>query len=48
VGQSVLTPVLALRDGSLACEAVSLDVLAEHIGTPAYVYSSSSIREQFA
>jgi diaminopimelate decarboxylase len=47
VGQSVLTPVLALRDGALACEGVPLDTLAEAIGTPAYVYSSSAIREQF-
>lgn len=47
MGQSVLTPVLALRDGALACEGVPLDTLAEAIGTPAYVYSSSAIREQF-
>src|SRR5688500_12500905 len=39
--------MLALRDGALACEGVSLDVLAETVGTPAYVYSSSSVREQF-
>jgi diaminopimelate decarboxylase len=39
--------VLALRDGALACEGVPLDTLAEAIGTPAYVYSSSAIREQF-
>jgi diaminopimelate decarboxylase len=49
VGQSVLTPnsAVSLRDGTLACEGVQLDALAEHVGTPAYVYSSSSIREQF-
>ena len=45
--QSLLSPVLALRDGTLACEGVSLALLAESVGTPAYVYSSASIREQF-
>ena len=45
--QSLLSPVLALRDGTLACEGVSLAQLAESVGTPAYVYSSASIREQF-
>jgi diaminopimelate decarboxylase len=39
--------VLSLRDGTLACEGVALDKLAEAIGTPAYVYSSAAIREQF-
>ena len=47
MGQSLLTPVLALRDGTLACEGVALDTLAEAVGTPAYVYSSAAIREQF-
>jgi len=47
VGQSLLTPVLALRNGSLACEDVALDALAESVGTPAYVYSSAAIRSQF-
>lgn len=47
VVESVLTPVLALRDGTLACEGVGLDALAESVGTPAYVYSSSAIRDQF-
>jgi diaminopimelate decarboxylase len=42
-----LTPVLALRDGALACEGVALDALAETVGTPVYVYSSSAIRDQF-
>lgn len=45
--QSLLSPVLALRDGTLACEGVSLAMLAESVGTPAYVYSSASIRDQF-
>jgi diaminopimelate decarboxylase len=47
VGSSLLTPVLALREGTLACEGVALDALAESIGTPAYVYSTAAIREQF-
>lgn len=45
--QSVLSPVLELREGSLACEGVSLAAIAETVGTPAYVYSSTAIREQF-
>jgi len=47
VGQGLLTPVLALRDGALACEGVALDTLAEAVGTPSYVYSSAAIRDQF-
>ncbi|HEX6314797.1 MAG TPA: diaminopimelate decarboxylase [Gemmatimonadaceae bacterium] len=49
MGQGVLSAAtpLALRDGTLACEGVGLDALAEHVGTPAYVYSSASVREQF-
>ena len=47
MGTGLLTPVLSLRDGTLACEGVALDKLAEAIGTPAYVYSSAAIREQF-
>ncbi|MBK8645651.1 MAG: diaminopimelate decarboxylase [Gemmatimonadetes bacterium] len=34
-------------DGTLHCEGVSLEPLAESVGTPAYVYSASSIRGQF-
>lgn len=48
MGQGVLSSVLSLRDGTLACEGVALDALAEAVGTPAYVYSSSAIRHQFA
>ncbi len=47
MGTVVLTPVLELREGTLACEGVKLDALAEAIGTPAYVYSSATIRDQF-
>ena len=47
MGQGLLTPVLSLRDGALACEGVALDALVESVGTPAYVYSSAAIRDQF-
>ncbi|MGZ3544547.1 MAG: diaminopimelate decarboxylase [Gemmatimonadaceae bacterium] len=36
------------RDPSgLRCEAVSLDVIANAVGTPCYVYSAGAIREQY-
>jgi len=36
------------RDASgLRCEAVSLDVIANAVGTPCYVYSAGAIREQY-
>jgi diaminopimelate decarboxylase len=36
------------RDASgLRCEAVSLDVIANDVGTPCYVYSAGAIREQY-
>jgi diaminopimelate decarboxylase len=47
VGPGVLTGVLTRREGTLACEGVALDALAAAVGTPAYVYSSASVREQF-
>lgn len=34
-------------DGRLRCEAVSLDAVAEAVGTPVYIYSSRAIRENF-
>lgn len=40
-------PALAHRDGSLACEGIALEALAREVGTPAFVYSSASIRGQF-
>ncbi|MBK6488732.1 MAG: diaminopimelate decarboxylase [Gemmatimonadetes bacterium] len=33
--------------GTLQCEGVPLDRIAEAVGTPAYVYSSASIRAQY-
>lgn len=47
MGTSVLSPVLTLRDGVLACEGVSLDAIAEAVGTPSFVYSSAAVRNQF-
>jgi diaminopimelate decarboxylase len=49
VGQSVLTAPGFARtaSGELVCEGVSLDAIADAIGTPVYVYSSRAIREQF-
>ncbi len=34
-------------DGRLRCEAVSMDSVAEAVGTPVYVYSSQAIRDNF-
>ena len=38
----------ARANGTLHCEGVSLDALAEQVGTPAYVYSAGTIRAQYA
>jgi diaminopimelate decarboxylase len=38
----------ALRNGVLHCDGVTLDRLAADVGTPAYVYSASAIRAQYA
>jgi diaminopimelate decarboxylase len=35
------------RDGCLHAEGVPLDLLAEEVGTPAYVYSSATVRDHF-
>jgi diaminopimelate decarboxylase len=49
VGQSVLTATGFTRtaSGELVCEGVSLEAIADAVGTPAYVYSSRAIREQY-
>ncbi|MFN3230093.1 MAG: diaminopimelate decarboxylase [Asticcacaulis sp.] len=36
-----------LKDGALACEGLSLEVLAEAVGTPVYVYSSATLSRHF-
>jgi diaminopimelate decarboxylase len=48
MGESVLTRAYARAGGTLHCVGVPLDILADHVGTPAYVYSSATIREQYA
>lgn len=40
-------PMIARIDGTLHCEGVALDRVAEAVGTPVYVYGAASIREQF-
>lgn len=34
-------------DGRLCCEAVALETVADAVGTPAYVYSSQAIRDNY-
>lgn len=48
MGQGVLTPGFQRLDGALSCESVPLSALASAVGTPAYVYSSASVRTQYA
>ena len=48
MGASVLTTPFSRAEGTLVCEGVSLARVAEAVGTPAYVYSTRSIREQYA
>jgi diaminopimelate decarboxylase len=47
VGQGVLTSGFARVDGALTCEGVSLDRIASEVGTPAYVYSTSVVRDRY-
>ena len=35
------------KDGVLSCDGVSLDTVAEAVGTPAYVYSVAAIHDQY-
>jgi len=47
MGESLLMPALSRVDGTLSCEEVPLDQIADRVGTPAYIYSSASIRTQY-
>jgi diaminopimelate decarboxylase len=47
VGEGVLTSGFTRVDGALSCEGVTLDVVAEQVGTPAYVYSASMVRDRY-
>lgn len=40
-------PAFRRVEGTLHCEGVPLDALAEQAGTPLYVYSANAIREQY-
>lgn len=48
MGESVLTTPFAREGGTLSCDGVPLARIAEAVGTPAYVYSVRSVREQYA
>ena len=48
VGESVLTRTFARVDGALACEGVPLSTVANAVGTPTYVYSAASVRDQYS
>jgi diaminopimelate decarboxylase len=49
MGESVLNATRAVgRDGgTLLCERVPLDVVAEAVGTPTYVYSAATVRDRY-
>ncbi|MDB4917409.1 MAG: diaminopimelate decarboxylase [Gemmatimonadetes bacterium] len=47
MGEGVLTSGFSRVDGTLSCEGVSLERIAEEVGTPAYVYSSSVVRDRY-
>ena len=47
MGEGVLTAGFTRVHGALACEGVPLDHVAEAVGTPAYVYSATVVRDRF-
>lgn len=47
MGQGVLTSGFARVHGELTCEGVSLERVATEVGTPAYVYSASVVRDRY-
>lgn len=47
MGEGVLTAGFSRVDGTLHCDGVPLDALAARIGTPSYVYSAQTLREQY-
>jgi len=48
VGEGVLTSGFTRVNGALVCEGVPLARVAEDVGTPAYVYSASVVRDRFS
>ena len=47
MGQGILTSGFTRVDGTLVCEGVALDRVAEQVGTPAYVYSAAVVRDRY-
>jgi diaminopimelate decarboxylase len=47
MGQSVLTAGFSRVEGTLACEGVSIERIAQDVGTPLYIYSSATIRDRY-
>src|SRR3954470_16232381 len=47
MGESVLIGGYSRVAGALHCEGVSIEDIATAVGTPAYVYSASTIRNRF-
>jgi diaminopimelate decarboxylase len=43
----VYTPFFSRRRGSLYCESVALEKIADRVGTPAYVYSRAAIESAY-
>lgn len=48
MGAGVLTPSTVRRHGALHMSDVSLAVIAEAVGTPAYLYSADVLRDRYA
>ena len=48
MGEGVLTSGFSRVDGTLSCEGVSLERVADEVKTPAYVYSASVVRDRYA
>lgn len=47
MGEGVLAAGFSRAGGVLACEGVPLPTIADAVGTPVYIYSTASIREQY-
>jgi diaminopimelate decarboxylase len=47
MGQGLLSAGFARSAGTLRCEGVPLDAIAEVAGTPSYIYSSATIRNRY-
>ncbi len=47
MGQGVLKSAFTREHGALTCEGIGLDAVASDVGTPAYVYSVSTVRDRY-